>query len=523
MYMGIFRKDDSVVLAKLRLCKKCYNTSVKKHDTEKSRFNLVYDKWIPVEGQGKHSLYEVFANPLLQSVGGNPLQKMAVYKFLFLIAQHSCGFLTEIELRKTSKESVARKCLRYLEKNSSLFNLYGDKAFLQNSEIKDNNKIKYQTMYIDYIPDLASDNDSIVKETQTKLFFSDADKALYLLTLLSYSLGGKRTTNPKDYLSSTEQDDRRQSAKPSPSVSNGTKGYVQTILLGSNIIETIYLNFFTREDLSLMNINNLEDCLPPWERLPTFKTSDYNSLYKKSFAAWFMPMTRAVFLGETNELKYCEDLRYTGEWHDPFLTETDKNGKKETVDVLKKPWNQIQALLTEIYCAEKSKKKCPAVSLHYIRAKETTEFFSIWTGGLSMDAHAGDQYVKNENDYIESCVTFSSDILGEEFFSRYCSIIDKVNTCGDALQKSIETYKTDLKLNVSSKKEKFDSITGCMFQFWYEMRKRSEEFIRTAEEDNEEKQNCLLKKIYSMARNIYDDYCQHGTARQLAAWIKNRP
>lgn len=497
---------------------------MKKHNTEKSTFNLVHDKWIPVEGQGKHSLYEVFSNPLLQSIGGNPLQKMSVYKLLFLIAQHSCGLLTESELRKIGKEGIAEKCIEYVEKNSSLFELYGDKAFLQYPEIEHNDKIKYQTMYIDYIPDLASDNDSLVKETQTKTSFSDADKALYLITLLSYALGGKRVTNPKEYLSSAEQDDRRQNAKPSPSLSNGTKGYVQTILLGRSIIETVFLNFFTKEDLSLMNISNLESCLPPWEKMPTFESSDYNNAYKKSFTAWFMPMTRAVLFGGNNTLKYCEGLKYTEEWHDPFLTESDKYGKKETVDVLKKPWNQIQALLAEVYCAEKSKSKCPAVSLHYIRAKESTDYFSIWTGGLGMDAHVGDQYVKNENDYLESCVTFSSDLLGEDFFSRYCSIIDKGNSCGVKLQKSIESYKRDLKLSSPGKKDKkTDSVTGCMFQFWYEMGKLSEKFVKTAEEDNEEMQTGLLKKIYSIERNIYDDYCQHGTVRQLAAWAKNRP
>lgn len=494
-----------------------------------NRFNLIDEPWIPIEGKGKVGLGGIFTDSNLTAVGGNPLQKMSVYKLLLLIAQRSCGFLTESELREKGPSGIAETCVGYLEKNRDLFYLYGEKAFLQYPEIKDNEKIEYKTMYIDYMPDLASDNDSIIKESQTKTHFSDADKALFLVTLQSYALGGKRITKAEEYLRPNHDDERGKSAKSSPSLSSGMNGHVQTLILGKNVIETVFLNFFAKEDIEEMELDSLDlTVLPPWEMMPTFYASESNARYKKSFCAWFVPMTRFVFLGEDNQIKYCEGLKYSEEWHDPFLTDIGAEGRKESVDILKKPWNQIQALLTQIYNRDSSKKRCLAVSLHYLRAKEITEHFSIWSGGLKVRTNSGDQSVKQEDDYIESSVILDSAVLGEAFFSRYCSIIKHVNECGELLKKSIIAYKKQLKLLGSKKEEKdqlekMEAVTGCMFSFWYEMGQISEDFVILAENNDDEKVTQLFKRINRMEKYVYDSYCPHGTAHQLLAWAQNRP
>lgn len=40
-----------------------------------NRFNLVDEPWIPVAGKGLVSLADVFSNPNLSALGGNPIQK----------------------------------------------------------------------------------------------------------------------------------------------------------------------------------------------------------------------------------------------------------------------------------------------------------------------------------------------------------------------------------------------------------------------------------------------------------------
>ncbi len=149
-----------------------------------SRFNLLDEPWIPIEGVGKVSLKNIFRNHSYVGVAGNPIQKMAVYKLLFLIAQRACNIETEDELVKKEVVGIARSCLEYLEAHRDCFFLYGDRPFLQYPELlaledeqNEQNKNKQKTIYVDYIPGLSSENDSIIKQTQTKQNITDADKA----------------------------------------------------------------------------------------------------------------------------------------------------------------------------------------------------------------------------------------------------------------------------------------------------------------------------------------------------------
>jgi len=482
-----------------------------------NRFNLLDEPWVPIEGVGKVSLRDVFCNYSYVGLAGNPIQKMAVYKLLFLIAQRACDITTEEELVKKGVDGISKSCLEYLDAHRDCFFLYGDKPFLQYPQLRDNENIETKTIYVDYMPDLASENDSIVKQTQTKQHITDSDKALFIVALVSYALGGKRTMDPRKYLS--EQDERAVSSKASPSLSDGISGLVQTLLLGNNVIETVLLNYFTKKELEELNLTSLVlSIVPPWERMPTFLQSDFNYAYKNSFIAWYMPMTRAVCLTKDNGIKYCEELCYKEAWIDPFLTVNSVDNKKIKVDILKRPWNQIQALLSEVYNVESDRQKCKclAVNKHYLRARKYTDSFSIWTGGLKLRTNRGDQSIKQEDDYLESVVTFNSEDLGDSFFSRYCNIVNTVNNYGDSLKKKIYFYRKQLNIGDTL-------IKDSMFEFWHEMSNLSERFVSAAEDGSKDLMNKLFVDIYNIERSIYDDYCPHGTSRQLLAWAKNRP
>lgn len=491
-----------------------------------SRFNLLDEPWIPIEGVGKVSLKNIFRNSYV-GVAGNPIQKMAVYKLLFLIAQRACNIETEDELVKKDVGGIARSCLEYLEAHRDCFFLYGDRPFLQYPELLAL-KNEQKTIYVDYIPGLSSENDSIIKQTQIKQNITDADKALLLLMLVSYSLGGKAVVKPKEYAVGTSYlkekkliDGRGESASASPSL-GASNGFVQTLLLGNSILETIFLNLFTKDEIMELKFDSLDlSIAPPWERMPCFWPNDFNDKYKKSFVAWYLPMTRAVYLTQNSEIKYYEALCYKGEWIDPFLTVNETVNNKITVDILKKPWNQIHALLEQVYNVEsrKQKYKCIAVNKHYLRARKY-ETFSIWTGGLGFENKSGEQFIKQKNDYLESSVTFLSENLGDAFFSRYRKIVDYINESGDNLEKKISCYRKQL--GISKEAEK-DFLNKAMFEFWHEMSKLSEKFIHVAESNSEELSNKLFVNIHNIERCIYDNYCPHGTSRQILAWAKNRP
>ena len=46
------------------------------------RFNLIDEPWIPVVDKGLVSLKQVFSEPCLRALGGNPVQKIALMKLL---------------------------------------------------------------------------------------------------------------------------------------------------------------------------------------------------------------------------------------------------------------------------------------------------------------------------------------------------------------------------------------------------------------------------------------------------------
>ena len=50
-------------------------------------FSLVDDPWIPVTGDSRKSLYEVFSEKDIAGLGGSPLEKIALFKLLLAISQ----------------------------------------------------------------------------------------------------------------------------------------------------------------------------------------------------------------------------------------------------------------------------------------------------------------------------------------------------------------------------------------------------------------------------------------------------
>lgn len=94
-----------------------------------NRFNLIDEPWIPIADHGRASLKEVFSNKHLQSLGGNPVQKIAVFKLLLAIAQAAATPDNETQWQTLGAEGLTQKCLGYLDKWHDRFYLYGEKPF----------------------------------------------------------------------------------------------------------------------------------------------------------------------------------------------------------------------------------------------------------------------------------------------------------------------------------------------------------------------------------------------------------
>lgn len=96
-----------------------------------NRFNLIDEAWIPVADVGRVSLKEIFSNPTLRALGGNPVQKIALTKLLQAIAQAAATPQDDDDWKQMSWQGMADKCQSYLAQWHDHFYLYGEKPFLQ--------------------------------------------------------------------------------------------------------------------------------------------------------------------------------------------------------------------------------------------------------------------------------------------------------------------------------------------------------------------------------------------------------
>ncbi|MGN1189868.1 MAG: type I-E CRISPR-associated protein Cse1/CasA [Candidatus Ornithospirochaeta sp.] len=476
-----------------------------------NRFNLTTEHWIPLEGGAKASLCDMYSPDTKGLISGNAIQKISLYKLLFCIAQDAVKAKNSAELERLGIEKFGKTCIEYLNAHYDCFWLYGDKPFLQYPELI-NTKVEDKEILCSYIPDLSAENDTVIRDTQTDPPNDDGEKAVFILGLMSYALGGKRVSNPALYL--TSNTNRSKSAKSAPSLGGGSvAGYQQSIIVSDSILKTVFLNYFTSDEIAETGFS-MDEASAPWIKMPTLENSDYNECYKKSVFPWYLAMSRDVLLTEKG-IRYCEGISYTDKWFEPFISK-NADDKILLVDTQKKPWKDLPALLEEAKASNSSKSNCMAISTHLKRAKKYKEKFGILTGGLRVRGNSGDQSIKQSDDFVESLTYFDPDQLGDEFYQRYRDIIEATEFYGKVLYSSIRSYYTDLGFD-----KKNELAKNAMNIYWNTMNQISQEMADAS--DSDEATTALKKSIFRNVLSIYDNECQKLSARQLIAWNKNRP
>lgn len=80
-----------------------------------NRYNLIDEPWIPVADHGRVSLRQVFNQPEYRSLGGNPVQKIALLKLLLAIAQAAATPKDDGEWNALGSDGLAQRCSEYLD------------------------------------------------------------------------------------------------------------------------------------------------------------------------------------------------------------------------------------------------------------------------------------------------------------------------------------------------------------------------------------------------------------------------
>lgn len=230
-----------------------------------NKFSLIDEPWIPIADIGRVSLRQVFSEPDYRALGGNPIQKISLTKLLLAIGQAACTPEDDDAWEKLGAEGLAKSCLTYLEEWHDRFYLYGEKPFLQMSTIA-----AAATQSIGAVlPEIATGNTTVLSSLQIESELSDADKSVLIVQLMGFGLGGKKTDNAivlsAGYTGKTNAAGKASTGKAGASL--GFMGFLHTFLQGESLLQTLWLNLFTQEQIQGFRYTNGLG-IAPWENMP---------------------------------------------------------------------------------------------------------------------------------------------------------------------------------------------------------------------------------------------------------------
>ncbi|NOT18394.1 MAG: type I-E CRISPR-associated protein Cse1/CasA [Sulfuriferula sp.] len=517
--------------------------------TIENRYNLIDEPWIPIVDVGRVSLRQVFSQPEYRALGGNPVQKIALTKLLLAIAQSAYTPEDDEDWATVGADGLAQKCLAYLEQWHDRFYLYGDKPFLQmpvlegmfeKELLKARKELLKQKLFdrekalepkpfgAGFYPDVLSDNSTILVHSQISRRLNDADRAVFITSLMNFSLGGKRINKDMPTLTIYYQG-KTNSAKSAPSLGNYV-GYLHSYLIGSSVQETIFLNLLTREQIQDTKIWVNELGKAPWEEMPAGENCEVAQRLKNSYMGCLLALSRFVLL-KNEGVFYIEGIQYPSHkdgWFEPSISINRSASVPKLIwlDVNKKPWRNLTSLLSFLTAVNQHGYDCQQIRLGFQRVKLRERPIGIWSGGLKVRASSGDQSVKQDDDFIESYVALPPPnlITGKDsvWFSNLSSEVKNLEEIADILGNSVyHSNKREIR-DSKERDKRADSVKGQAQSLFWQLCER--QFQNLIDACGDAEQACGMRPIFAQFVNkAYDSYCPNDTARQLDAWAKNRP
>ncbi|MGC8729223.1 MAG: type I-E CRISPR-associated protein Cse1/CasA, partial [Elusimicrobiales bacterium] len=481
-----------------------------------NKFNLVDEKWIPLEGGKDVSLKDIFENKeKLPNLRGNPIQKISLIKFLLAVVHSAYTPKDQKEWEKLGPNGMAEKTLKYLESKKDLFYLYGEKPFLQMPQIKkeieedtkEKNKNPKEIGNGDF-PNLPNDNNTIIFDRDFISDINSAQKTIFIISSLSFALAGKQ-----------HHSNHNKPSKVGPSL--GRNCYLHSIILGEYLLDTIYLNWLSEEDIKKFPfIKGIGT--PTWEKVITIdKSKILNENHELEYQEILLPISRLFYLYENGTYMMAGKIypNFKEGWRE--LTLCFNSDKILNTDTNKKPWREITALLSFIDTTYKG-YDCPQIRLAIDKAKSKSyENIKIFSGGLKVSSDPFGQKVKGSDDFIESEIIINLNWLGKKWFERLKLKMEEINDVSKELNKKVYNFYKEQKLQnpkeLASKSEN---------HFWQLVEKDFNKLLEICNlsDDKYEEESQNIRKIFiKYALNCYDIFCPHDTARQIESWAKNMP
>ena len=486
-----------------------------------NRFNLIDEPWIPIAASKKVGLRDVFNSSLLRALGGNPVQKMAVLKLLQAIAQAAYTPKDDADWKDIGADGLAKHCLAYLAKWHDSFYLYGEKPFLQMPTVATASLQPYSAV----VPDIATGNSTVLTQSQIVRTLDDAEKAVLLVQLMGFALGGKKTDNSvvltSGYAGKFNEKGKPSTGRAGPSVAH--MGLLHCALLGASLQETIWLNIFTQQNIADKTIFTHGKGVAPWEKMPDGEACAVANVLQQSLMGRLIPLSRFILLAEKG-LHYSEGIRYSDYrdgMQDPSVA-VDTSAKKTRalwVNPDKRPWRELTGLMAFLTQQKSQGFECWQLYACVPRLSGAVEAFAVWCGGLRVSSNAGEQYVSGTDDMVESQIWLETAVLNQTWFLTLQQEMDALDIQAKKLYACVMAYFK--KQNTAG-----ESIAGqATALFWQQCEQEFQTLIAhcgSSLEDSQLRQQ-WRKQCTTMMNNVYNRMCTNGTARQMESWAACRP
>ncbi|MDY0070119.1 MAG: type I-E CRISPR-associated protein Cse1/CasA [Porticoccaceae bacterium] len=486
-----------------------------------NRFNLVDEPWIPVADHGRVSLRDIFSNPQYRSLGGNPVEKIALLKLLLAIAQAAATPETEAEWQALGADGLANRCLAYLGKWHGRFYLYGDQPFLQMPAIRQARVQSFGAV----LPEVATGNTTVLSQIQAERSLSDADRALLLLSLMGFALSGKKTDNSvvlsPGYSGKRNDKGKPSTGKPGPSV--GHMGFLHSFLLGGSLQQTIWLNLFSHTQIRHMGVYPSGVGVAPWETMPSGESCPVARELRQSMQGRLVPLCRFCLIAKDG-LHYSEGIAHPGYKDgviDPSMAVnySGKDPKALWADPEKRPWRELTALLSFIHQTGGQGFQSWQLRAGLERARDVADTFAIWSGGLRVSSNAGEQYASGSDDFIESVIWLHSELLGQAWFSQLKIEMDSLDVLARNLYGRVIAFFNEQTVDGSK-------LAAQATQLFWQLCERDFQSLVDSCDGSEQatrQRQQLRRRFAGYVHQAFDQFCPRETARQLDAWAKCRP
>ncbi|MFA5664563.1 type I-E CRISPR-associated protein Cse1/CasA [Castellaniella sp.] len=484
-----------------------------------NRFNLVDEPWVPMADVGRVSLRQVFSTPGYRILAGNPVQMTAVRRLLLAIVQMACTPVDEPQWLAMGPDEVARQSLLYLERWHDRFWLYGERPFLQMRAISRARVQGFDAL----LPEVSAGNTTVLTQSQQAPVLDDADKALLIVVLMGFPLGGKKADNSvvltPGYTGKSNPQGKPATARPGPAMAH--RGLLHNYLLAQDLWHTLWLNLLTAEQIGSQGLFPNGCGVAPWERMPEGEACPVAERLKGSLMGHLVPMARFCYLARDG-VHYSEGLAYPGYkegFADPSVA-IDYSGKEPKAlwaNPDKRPWRELSSLLAFVPQHKRQSFQCWRIQIGLNRAHDMQGRVLFWSGGLRVSTRAGEQYVGGRDDFVESQVWLHTDRLDELWFRELESDMQALNDLAKSLYACVMAYFRDLSSDGST------WAARATQAFWQQCEADFQTLVDHCGQSGSDRHAHLFRGFSDYACAAYDQYCPRETARQLDVWAKCEP